>query len=42
MDYFVMFGLTLRDIVDKVYKFEEFVVDGLIYFLDENLFGLDK
>ena len=37
-----MSGLMLRDIVDKAYKSEEPVADGLIHFLDENLFGSDK
>lgn len=37
-----MSGLTLRDIVDRIHKSGQPVTEGLIHFLDENLFGSDK
>lgn len=42
IDYFAMSGLTLRDIVDRTHKSGQPVTEGLIHFLDENLFGSDK
>ena len=42
LDYFVMSGLTLRDIVDRASKSGQTVTEGLIHFLDEKLLGSDE
>lgn len=42
LDYFVLFGFILRDIVDRVSKFGQVVVEGVIYYLEEKLLILDE
>lgn len=42
LDYFVLFGFILRDIVDRVSKFGQVVVEGVIYYLEEKLLVLDE